>query len=92
MVFSSVPLFWMRTSRRMRVTYTDGQGRFSVPGLPAGEYLAVASDWIAASDLGRRDRLQALQRVAVGFRLPADDSRATLTLQLTAPPAVPSAR
>src|SRR5262249_37072285 len=55
MVYSKVPLFWVRTNRRMRVTYTDRDGRFSVPGLPEGEYLAVASSTIDDNDLGRRE-------------------------------------
>jgi Carboxypeptidase regulatory-like domain len=85
LVFSRAPLFWMRTSRRMRVAYTDPQGRFTVPGLPAGEYLAVASPDIDESDLGRRDRLQALQAFAVPFRLATDDGHAAVTLRV--PPA-----
>jgi hypothetical protein len=80
LVFSRVPLFWMRTNRRMRVAYTDSLGRFTVPGLPAGEYLAVASMMVDESDLGRRERLQALQAIATPFRLDSDDSQATMTL------------
>jgi hypothetical protein len=87
MVFSKVPLFWLRTNRRMRVTYTDRDGRFSVPGLPAGEYLAVASSTIDEADLGHRERLQALQAYAVPFRLATDDARASVTLHVA--PAVP---
>jgi hypothetical protein len=87
MVFSKVPLFWLRTNRRLRVTHTDRDGRFSVPGLPAGEYLAVASSTIDESDLGHRDRLQALQAFAVPFRLATDDGRATVMLRVA--PAVP---
>jgi hypothetical protein len=83
LVFSRVPLFWLRTSRRMRVTYTDRDGRFSVPGLPAGEYLSVASESIDESNLGRRDLLQALQPFAVPFHLAGDDARATVTLSVT---------
>ena len=83
MVFSKVPLFWLRTNRRMRVTSTDGDGRFTISGLPAGEYLAVASDSIDEGDLGRRDRLQVLQALAVPFRLASDDGRATVTLRVT---------
>jgi hypothetical protein len=88
LVFSRVPLFWLRTSRRLRVTYTDRDGRFSVPGLPAGEYLAVASESIDDRHLGRRDLLQALQPFAVPFHLAGDDARATVTLHVT--PAVPA--
>jgi hypothetical protein len=92
MVFSKVPLFWLRTNRRMRVTYTDREGRFSVPGLPAGEYLAVASESIDERDLGRRDRIQALQRYAVPFRLAADDAKATVTVHLAPATPMPAAR
>ena len=90
MVYPKVPLFWRRTSRRMRVTFTDRDGRFSVPGLPAGEYLAVASSTIDETDFGHRERLQALQAYAVPFRLATDDARATVTLHI-APILAPSA-
>lgn len=83
MVFSKVPLFWFRTNRRMRVTYTDASGRFSIPGLPAGDYFAVASDGLDETALGHRDRLQALQAYAVPFHLGTDNGRASVTLHLT---------
>jgi hypothetical protein len=92
MVFSKVPLFWLPTNRRMRVTYTDREGHFSVPGLPAGEYLAVAAESIDERDLGRRDRIQALQRYAVPFRLAADDAKATVTVHLAPAAPMPAAR
>jgi hypothetical protein len=88
MVFSKVPLFWLRTNRRMRVTYTDRDGRFSVPGLPAGDYLAVASSTIDEADLGHRERIQALQAYAVPFSIAAD-GRANVTLHVA--PVVPPA-
>ena len=80
LIFSKVPLFWMRTSRRMRIAYTDREGRFSVSGLPAGEYVAVTARSVDESDLGRRARLEVLQDAGVSFRLPTDDARAALTL------------
>ena len=86
LVFSRSPLFWTRTNRRMRSAYTDRDGRFSVPGLPAGEYFAIASPELNESDLGRRDWLQALQGQAVPFRLAADDATAVIDLPLAAPP------
>jgi hypothetical protein len=82
LVFSSMPLHWMRTSRRMRVAYTDDRGRFSITGLPAGEYLAVASMEINEGDLGRHDRLRALQPLGTAVRLATDDALATVTLHL----------
>jgi hypothetical protein len=91
LVFPRVPLFWMRTSRRMRVAYTDDSGRFTLPGLPAGEYLAVASMSIDEGDLGRRNRLRALESIGVPFRLESDEARATVTLQLALPGPVAAA-
>jgi hypothetical protein len=88
-VFSSVPLFWTRTGRRVKIAYTDGEGRFSLAGLPAGDYVAVASMWIDEGDLGRRDRLRALQPEGVRFRLDRDDSQANITLQVASAPPVP---
>ena len=58
-----------------------------MPGLPAGEYLAVASLAVDESDLGRRDRLTAWQRLATPFALASDEARADVTLPLVAPPA-----
>jgi hypothetical protein len=87
LVFPSVPLFWMRTNRRMRIAYTDREGRFTVPGLPAGEYLAVASLAADESDLGRQDRLLAWQPLATPFVLASDDARASVTLSVVAQPA-----
>ncbi|MGH9409582.1 MAG: carboxypeptidase regulatory-like domain-containing protein [Vicinamibacterales bacterium] len=89
MLFSSAPAFWMRTSRRVRVAYTDDDGRFSVVGLPAGDYLAVAALTIDESDLGRPHRLAAFAHVATPLRLTADDGRASVDLQI--PPAPPAA-
>jgi len=86
LVFARVPLFWMRTNRRMRVAYTDPAGRFSVTGLPAGEYVAVAAPAVDESDLGRRDRLEAWASVATPFRLATDQSTAEVQLQIVAPP------
>ena len=86
LVFPRAPLFWMRTNRRMRVAYTDREGRFTMAGLPAGEYLAVASLAVDESDLGRRDRLSAWERLATPFALDADDGRATVALRIVGPP------
>ena len=41
-VFPEEKSFWRRWSARLRIVDTDEAGRFSVKGLPAGRYLAVA--------------------------------------------------
>jgi len=89
LVCPKVPVFWVRTSRRMRVAFTDQQGRWSVAGLPPGEYFAVAAPFVDESDLGRHDRLEALKAMGTPFSIDSDASRPTLTLTLNA--AVPVA-
>ena len=92
LVVSRLPLFSLRAGRRARVAYTDRDGRFSISGLPAGDYFAIASMSIDESDLGRRDRLRALQAAATPLRLDADDAHATLTLRLASPAALAALR
>ena len=87
LVFSQVPLFWTRTGRRMRIAYTDNDGRFSVAGLPPGDYVAVASPSVDERDLGRRDRLEAWQSIGTRFRLDTDRGKADVRLQVMAAPA-----
>lgn len=89
LVCATVPLYWRRTSRRMRIAFTDQQGRWSVTGLPPGEYVAVAGRTIDEGDLGRSDRLETLLPLGTPFRLDSADARATLTLQVSPP--VPAA-
>lgn len=86
LVFARAPQFWMPTNRRMRAVYTDRAGRFSIAGLPAGEYLAVASTAIDERDLARRDRLRSLEPFGTPLRLETDGARATLTLTLASLP------
>ena len=82
LVFSQVPLFWMPTNRRMRAAYTDADGRFSVQGLPAGEYVAIAATSADAGDLGRPERLREFQAKGVPFRLASDGAQADIKLQV----------
>jgi len=89
LVCAKAPVFWMRTNRRLRITVTDQEGRWRVAGLPPGEYFAVASPLVDESDLGRRDRLEALASIGTSFRVDSDEARPTLTLQEN--PMVPTA-
>jgi hypothetical protein len=82
LVFARAPLFWMPTNRRMRAAYTDAGGRFSIAGLPAGDYLAVASMAVGERDLARRDRLRSLEPLGTPLHLESDAARAALTLTL----------
>jgi hypothetical protein len=90
LIFPTADLFWMRTNRRMRIAYTDREGRFTVTGLPAGQYLAVASLGVDESDLGRRDRLTGWLPLATPFQIASDEARATLKLSIVSQPASPT--
>jgi hypothetical protein len=82
LIFSRTPLHWIRTNRHMRAAYTDPDGRFTISGLPAGQYVAIATMDADESDLGRRDRLRRLEPLGTPLQLDAADARATLTLTL----------
>jgi protocatechuate 3,4-dioxygenase beta subunit len=81
-VCARAPVFWMRTNRRMRVTHTDAQGRWSIAGLPPGEYFAVASTLVDESDLRRRDRLTSLASLGTPFSVESDEARPTVSLKV----------
>ena len=87
LVFAVAPSLWMHTSRRVRVAFTGADGRFQIAGLPAGEYLAVASPTIDESIRGRRNLLQAFASVATPLKLDADDGRASVELRVVGAPA-----
>lgn len=63
------PQFWTRTSRRFRLLRSDADGRYTVRGLPAGEYRAVASLEIDDSEAYRRDLLQQLAEAGLTVSL-----------------------
>ncbi len=77
------PQPWPRTSRHVAVAQTDSNGRFSVRGLPTGEYRAVASHDLPLPDAYRQDVLQAALRA--GRPLAVDPGRRSeLDLVVTA--------
>ena len=56
-------------SRRRGTARPDQSGRYRVPGLPAGEYFAVAVEWLPAGDADDPDVLSELRRHAVRVSL-----------------------
>ena len=57
------------TSRYIAVGRPDQQGRFKVRSLPAGDYYAVALDYVESGAWTDADFLESVQRDAVGFSL-----------------------
>ena len=95
-VFAANPEKWTERSPFVRVTRPDQQGRFEVKGLPAGDYLAVAIDYIEeyldpfdqrggrAGAWNDPDYLEGLRRIARKITLAAGK---TESLTLTVVPA-----
>lgn len=55
---------WFETSRTIRSTRPDQQGTWQIKGLPAGDYLAVALDYIEDGAWNDPDYLESLRRDA----------------------------
>jgi hypothetical protein len=75
---------WYQTSRWIRATRPDQQGRWEVKGLPPGDYRAVALDYVEDGSWNDPEYLQSLadvgQRVTVGI-----DAAQNIQLKVTAP-------
>jgi hypothetical protein len=73
---------WAEDSRFVRSARPDQQGQYQIKGLPAGEYLAVAIDYVLEGMWNDPDFLESLRRYAQRVTLGEGDTRA-LTLKLT---------
>ncbi|HEX5108634.1 MAG TPA: carboxypeptidase-like regulatory domain-containing protein [Vicinamibacterales bacterium] len=75
---------WGPNSRFVRAARPDQDGRFSIQGLPAARYLAVALDFLEAGEETDPDALERLQRL--GTRLTLGDAESK-TVDLKVSPA-----
>lgn len=89
LVYSMSPQFWIPGGRRIRLLRTDADGRFVLKGLPAGGYLAVALAARDATTAPNAQELERLRSVATPVTLAADDTHATVDLQIARAPAAP---
>ena len=81
-VFANDPTKWAEDSRFVRSVRPDQQGQYEIKGLPAGEYLAVAVDYVAEGMWNDPEYLEGLRRYAQRVTLTEGDARA-VTLKLT---------
>jgi carboxypeptidase family protein len=79
-VFSSDPSRWMERSRFVALARPNQQGVFTVKGLPADEYLAVALTGVDTMEAWDPEFLQTLRAIATPFSLNDGESK---TLNLT---------
>jgi hypothetical protein len=80
-VFSNDGDLWMPASRFVRVARPDANGRYSIVGLPAGDYCAVVQGFVELGQWEDRSFLEAARSGAVRFVL-LDGGSAALTLKL----------
>ncbi len=82
-IFSETPEHWrLPMTRWVTGTRPDQDGRFKVQNLPAGNYLAVAVDYVPQGEWGDPELLDRLKAKAKRFTL-GDGATQTLDLKLT---------
>ncbi len=83
-VFDADTEKWFESSRRVRATRPDQDGQWQVKGLPSGEYLAVALDYVEDGAWNDPEYLDALKQDAVRVTI-GDGSSQTVALKLVIP-------
>src|SRR5437773_3829064 len=84
LVFPSDADKWFESSKSIRAARLDQQGRWQAKGLPAGEYLAIALDYVADGAWNDPDYLESLRRDARKVTL-ADGGSETVALKVIVP-------
>ena len=84
LVFSPDPERWFESSWFVRAVRPDQRGRYEVKGLPAGEYLAVALDYVQDRMWNDPEYLESLRRYAQKVTL-GDGESQTVPLKLVMP-------
>jgi hypothetical protein len=83
-VFATDAEKWSEDSRFVRSARPDQQGKFQIKGLPMGEYLAVAIDYIEDGLWNDPEYLESIRRYGQRVRL-GDSGSQTLTMKLVSP-------
>jgi hypothetical protein len=83
-VFSADAEKWAEDSRFVRSARPDQQGQYQIKGLPPGDYLAVAVDYVQEGMWNDPEYLDSIRRYAQKVTL-ADASTQSLSLKIVAP-------
>ena len=67
---------WQPQSRYIRTARPDQDGRFKISGLPAGDYLAIAVDFVEQGQANDPEFLDRIQDRAVRFSLGENEAKA----------------
>jgi len=84
LVFPADAEKWFETSRTIRPTRPDQQGQWQVKGLPAGDYLAIAMDYIEDGAWNDPEYLENLRSAAQKVTI-ADGGSQTVPLKVVVP-------
>jgi hypothetical protein len=82
-IFADDPNRWGPTSRFLRSARPDQQGQFEIKGLPPGNYLALAVEYLEEGQDRDPEFLQQMRPLAISVQL-ADAERKVLTLRIVA--------
>jgi hypothetical protein len=83
-VFAAEAERWFESSRAVKAARPDQQGQWRIRALPAGEYLAVALEYVEDGSWNDPDYLESLRRSAVRVRV-GEGASETVTLKVTTP-------
>lgn len=84
-VFANEQEKWSEDSRWVRTVRPDQQGRYQIRGLPPGEYLAIALDYVEDGMWNDPEYLESIRRDAQKLTLRESEAR-TISLKLTTIP------
>jgi hypothetical protein len=83
-VFADDPATWSPDSRWVRSARPDQQGRYEIQGLPPGDYLAVAIDYVEEGVWNDPDYLESIRHLGQALTLAEGDTR-PVSLRLVTP-------
>ena len=84
LVFADDAQKWIDDSRFVRSARPDQRGTFRMKGLPAGDYLAVALDYVEDGSWNDPEYLESIRRYGQRIRLGEAESQ-TVALKLISP-------
>ena len=83
-IFSSEAEKWFDNSRSVRTARPDLQGQYQIRGLPPGDYLAVALEYVQDGVWNDPEYLESIRRYAQKLSLKEGESR-TISLKFVTP-------
>src|SRR4029078_4546329 len=84
LVSAAAPEKWFESSRAVKATRPDQQGQWRIKGLPAGDYLAIALEYVEDGSWNDPEYLESLRDAAAKLTL-ADGEPRAVPLKVTIP-------